>query len=573
MHRARRRRIGEVVHDARGRRPTAPRSRRSRASPTPTELHPVQAAFQEEHGLQCGFCTPGWSWPRSRCSTRSPSPTEREVRLGLEGNLCRCTGYHNIVRAVLAAAGDATGRVIPAPFDYVRPGSADEAVAAARRARRRRQAARRRDVAAAVDEAAARRPRPCSSTSGRLASSPTSATATTTSRSARSPGTAISRRATCSPTHCGAVAHGRGRGRRQPGAPPGHDRRLGRPRRPGIGPARRAARARCDVRRPRSRRRARPIAAGDFFRGFLETALEPDELLTEIRRAEGAWYRVLVPEVQAPRPGLGDRRGLAVRTATSGSRWSTWAERRCGRGRGGGARRWSVGASRPPSMPPRAPSHPATSTQRPSTASTSHACSCAAPSRPRRLDAAGRRDRRPRGRARVAPRRRRPQAARRVRAADRWRPGRWTPRPAVGSAPSCSSSATAAVRLLEPLRKASSSFARAGGRRGIAEIAASRARDVGAMGPGGGGRSRPRRPAAGRSGCVPPARRRVSGGRERGSGDVPRGAAQPGALGTEDVGAGAGARRRRGRAGADGRGDRRSRLHGHRQPGRRRYAR
>jgi carbon-monoxide dehydrogenase small subunit len=68
------------------------------------ELHPVQQAFHEQHGLQCGFCTAGMVLASVSLLEENPNPTEREVRLGLEGNLCRCTGYHNIVRAVLAAA-------------------------------------------------------------------------------------------------------------------------------------------------------------------------------------------------------------------------------------------------------------------------------------------------------------------------------------------------------------------------------------------------------------------------------------------------------------------------------------
>ena len=70
----------------------------------PGELHPVQAAFRAEHGLQCGFCTPGMVMAAVGLLTENPDPTEAQVREGLEGNLCRCTGYHNIVRAVLAAA-------------------------------------------------------------------------------------------------------------------------------------------------------------------------------------------------------------------------------------------------------------------------------------------------------------------------------------------------------------------------------------------------------------------------------------------------------------------------------------
>ena len=67
-------------------------------------LHRVQQAFHEQHALQCGFCTPGMVMAAVSLLEENPKPTEAEVRLGLEGNLCRCTGYHNIVKAVLAAA-------------------------------------------------------------------------------------------------------------------------------------------------------------------------------------------------------------------------------------------------------------------------------------------------------------------------------------------------------------------------------------------------------------------------------------------------------------------------------------
>jgi carbon-monoxide dehydrogenase small subunit len=67
-------------------------------------MHPVQAAFQQEHGLQCGFCTPGMVMATVGLLQENPDPSELEVREALEGNFCRCTGYHNIVRAVLAAA-------------------------------------------------------------------------------------------------------------------------------------------------------------------------------------------------------------------------------------------------------------------------------------------------------------------------------------------------------------------------------------------------------------------------------------------------------------------------------------
>ncbi len=67
-------------------------------------LHPVQEAFWNDHGLQCGYCTPGMIMASAALLTENPNPTEEEVRHGLEGNLCRCTGYHNIVKAVLDAA-------------------------------------------------------------------------------------------------------------------------------------------------------------------------------------------------------------------------------------------------------------------------------------------------------------------------------------------------------------------------------------------------------------------------------------------------------------------------------------
>jgi carbon-monoxide dehydrogenase small subunit len=67
-------------------------------------LHPVQQAFHENHGLQCGFCTPGMIMASIDLLGENPDPTESEVRHGLEGNLCRCTGYQNIVKSVQAAA-------------------------------------------------------------------------------------------------------------------------------------------------------------------------------------------------------------------------------------------------------------------------------------------------------------------------------------------------------------------------------------------------------------------------------------------------------------------------------------
>jgi carbon-monoxide dehydrogenase small subunit len=67
-------------------------------------LHPLQAAFHAEHGLQCGFCTPGMIMTAADLLARTPSPTDTEIRHGIEGNICRCTGYHNIVGAIREAA-------------------------------------------------------------------------------------------------------------------------------------------------------------------------------------------------------------------------------------------------------------------------------------------------------------------------------------------------------------------------------------------------------------------------------------------------------------------------------------
>ncbi|WKV16207.1 (2Fe-2S)-binding protein [Janibacter limosus] len=72
---------------------------------TEGQLHPVQEAFHECHALQCGYCTPGMIMQSVDLLRDNPDPSEEEIRLGLEGNLCRCTGYHNIVRAVQTAAG------------------------------------------------------------------------------------------------------------------------------------------------------------------------------------------------------------------------------------------------------------------------------------------------------------------------------------------------------------------------------------------------------------------------------------------------------------------------------------
>jgi carbon-monoxide dehydrogenase small subunit len=74
-------------------------------------LNVIQQAFQDHHGLQCGFCTPGMIMTASKLLEENPKPTEHEVRAYLEGNICRCTGYHNIVKAIMAASGQDVGAI------------------------------------------------------------------------------------------------------------------------------------------------------------------------------------------------------------------------------------------------------------------------------------------------------------------------------------------------------------------------------------------------------------------------------------------------------------------------------
>ncbi|PRY86845.1 (2Fe-2S)-binding protein [Donghicola tyrosinivorans] len=74
-------------------------------------MHPIQQAFQDNHGLQCGFCTPGMVMSAAALLKDNPNPTEADVRHYLEGNICRCTGYHNIVKAILAAAGQDVSKI------------------------------------------------------------------------------------------------------------------------------------------------------------------------------------------------------------------------------------------------------------------------------------------------------------------------------------------------------------------------------------------------------------------------------------------------------------------------------
>ena len=72
----------------------------------PDDLHPLQKAFKEHHGLQCGYCTPGVITRAAKLLEENPTPTEEDIRFGMSGNLCRCTGYQNIVKSILAAAAE-----------------------------------------------------------------------------------------------------------------------------------------------------------------------------------------------------------------------------------------------------------------------------------------------------------------------------------------------------------------------------------------------------------------------------------------------------------------------------------
>jgi carbon-monoxide dehydrogenase small subunit len=93
------------------------------------KLHPLQEAFWNDHGLQCGYCTPGMIMAAADLLQRNPDPTEQEVRHGLEGNLCRCTGYHNIVKAVLDAAKTGKGGTVEVPAPSQQGAQSAEAVA------------------------------------------------------------------------------------------------------------------------------------------------------------------------------------------------------------------------------------------------------------------------------------------------------------------------------------------------------------------------------------------------------------------------------------------------------------
>ena len=93
------------------------------------KLHPLQEAFWNDHGLQCGYCTPGMIMAAADLLQRNPNPSEQEIRHGLEGNLCRCTGYHNIVKAVHDAARMSGGAGLDVPAPSAKGVEAGEAVA------------------------------------------------------------------------------------------------------------------------------------------------------------------------------------------------------------------------------------------------------------------------------------------------------------------------------------------------------------------------------------------------------------------------------------------------------------
>ena len=114
VHRPAGRHAGQVVHDVRASRPTAARSRRSRACRRRAGSHPIQEAFKEEHGLQCGFCTPGMMLVGTALLEREPEPSEDEIRWAISGNICRCTGYMNIVKAIQAAGREMSRRAAAA---------------------------------------------------------------------------------------------------------------------------------------------------------------------------------------------------------------------------------------------------------------------------------------------------------------------------------------------------------------------------------------------------------------------------------------------------------------------------
>ena len=366
------------------------------------ELHPVAAAFRAEHGLQCGFCTPGMVMAAVGLLSENPKPTEREVREGLEGNLCRCTGYHNIVRAVIAASGQDPDAVQGAAIHRVTDAGGVEAAAgllvgrlagaahdprrlrlrtarharrragAAGRARRGRQGARGRPLAAAGDEAAPRRARAGDRHRAAGRAALRRASTATSSPSARAPATTTSRRRTCVAAEAPLLGGRRAHGRRPAGAPPRHPRRLARARRPGLRPARRRARARAARSCCAGRAGSGGCRSTSSSPGLFTTAVEPDELIVEVRVPRTGGGGLGVREVHPAGQRLGDRGGRGRRRAGRAGEHGLHAA--AGVGHRGRAGRGRVDRRTPPRWPTRAPTRPATSPPPPPTAATWPAC-------------------------------------------------------------------------------------------------------------------------------------------------------------------------------------------------------
>ena len=328
------------------------------------EMHPVQRAFHQEHGLQCGFCTPGMVMAIVSMLKENPHPTEEQVRSGLEGNLCRCTGYHNIVRAALAAAE--VSCVIPSSFTYKRAGSAEEALDLAAEhgedakflagghsllpLMKLRLAAPEviidlgglRDLSYVTDQGsyvaigALTRHHDVehSEVLGREVPLLAYAAGQVGDPQIRHRGTIG-----------GSIAH----------ADPASDL-----------PAVLLALDATVV--ARGAGGEREIGIGEFFQGLFETVLEPDELLTEIRVPKPASGGVVFPEVHPAGDRLGHRRlRRPGRPRCAGQHGRDPAARRRGRGGPGGRR---VRPPTRPRTPPRAPAPPTTSAPLGPTAST-----------------------------------------------------------------------------------------------------------------------------------------------------------------------------------------------------------
>ena len=349
------------------------------------ELHPMQEAFRENHGLQCGFCTPGMVMAAVGLLNENPNPTEREVREGLEGNLCRCTGYHNIVQGRAARPPRPGGAgMIPAAFDYVRAGSADEAIALLAEHGDDAKLLAGGHSPAAADEAAAgpaggarrHRPpqRPVVHPRRRRPHRHRRADPPPRPRDVRP---AAARRCRCSPTpparsatrRCATAARSAARS-------PTPTRR---PTCPAV--AARARRRRIVAQGPQRRRARSPPT--DFFTGLprdgagARRAAHRDPR-AEGRRAPAGRSRSSTGGPRTGRSSASPRCSNGTTGIAPGQHGLDAAARHRGRA---GARRRRVGRRRGRSTPPRAPSRRPTSTPASSTASTSPGCSCAGPSR------------------------------------------------------------------------------------------------------------------------------------------------------------------------------------------------